>query len=218
MRFAIVECLYWLRGPGLCQGRCPWRSAGHHRATADLFNRAYAGRAIPLGLARPGLSVLRRNADGGSCSRGQLFLEGHSTNRGRLDRGRSSKAQDSREFRLALGIVIATIPIVIAGAAAAHFLNACATPARALIVIAVACLVMSALLACPEILAVHTRTISDLKLRDALIVGIAQVGALIPGVSRSGSTLTAALCLDLKRDEAAGFLSCSDCRPSRWPD
>jgi len=94
----------------------------------------------------------------------------------------------------------------------------CATPARALIVIAVACLVMSALLACPEILAVHTRTISDLKLRDALIVGIAQVGALIPGVSRSGSTLTAALCLDLKRDEAAGFLSCSDCRPSRWPD
>jgi len=57
----------------------------------------------------------------------------------------------------------------------------------------------------PEILAVHTRTISDLKLRDALIVGIAQVGALIPGVSRSGSTLTAALCLDLKRDEAARF-------------
>ena len=64
---------------------------------------------------------------------------------------------------------------------------------------------MSALLACPEILAVHTRTISDLKLRDALIVGIAQVGALIPGVSRSGSTLTAALCLDLKRDEAGRF-------------
>jgi len=64
---------------------------------------------------------------------------------------------------------------------------------------------MSALLACPEILAVHTRTISDLKLRDALIVGIAQVGALIPGFSRSGSTLTAALCLDLKRDEAARF-------------
>ena len=112
----------------------------------------------------------------------------------------------SREFRLALGIVIATIPIVIAGAAAAHFLNAlCHAGARFNCVIAVACLVMSALLACPEILAVHTRTISDLKLRDALIVGIAQVGALIPGVSRSGSTLTAALCLDLKRDEAARF-------------
>ena len=109
------------------------------------------------------------------------------------------------DLRLTLGIVIATIPIVIAGAAAAHFLNACATPARSLIVIAVACLVMSALLAMAEVLAVHTRTINDMSIGDALIVGVAQVGALIPGVSRSGSTLTAALSLDLKREEAARF-------------
>jgi undecaprenyl-diphosphatase len=111
----------------------------------------------------------------------------------------------SPDIRLALGIIIATVPIVIAGAAAAHFLNACATPARALIVIGVACLVMSALLAVAEILAVHTRTIKEMRLRDAFIVGLAQVGALIPGVSRSGSTLTAALSLDLKREEAARF-------------
>lgn len=38
-----------------------------------------------------------------------------------------------------------------------------------------------------------------------MIVGLAQVGALIPGVSRSGSTLTAALWLGLKREEAARF-------------
>jgi undecaprenyl-diphosphatase len=38
-----------------------------------------------------------------------------------------------------------------------------------------------------------------------MIVGIAQIGALIPGVSRSGSTLTAALALGFKRDEAARF-------------
>ena len=38
-----------------------------------------------------------------------------------------------------------------------------------------------------------------------MIVGLAQVGALIPGVSRSGSTLTAAMFLDLERDEAARF-------------
>jgi len=42
-------------------------------------------------------------------------------------------------------------------------------------------------------------------LRDALIVGLAQVGALIPGVSRSGSTLTAAMFLGFKREEAARF-------------
>jgi undecaprenyl-diphosphatase len=111
----------------------------------------------------------------------------------------------SQEFRLALGILIATIPIVIVGAATAHFLNACSTPDRSLIVIGVACLVMSCLLAMAELLAVHSRTINDMRLRDALIVGIAQVGALVPGVSRSGSTLTAALCLDLKREEAARF-------------
>jgi len=42
-------------------------------------------------------------------------------------------------------------------------------------------------------LARHVRTLENVKLSDALTVGIAQVGALIPGVSRSGSTLTAAL-------------------------
>ena len=44
-----------------------------------------------------------------------------------------------------------------------------------------------------------------MTLLDALVVGVAQIGALIPGVSRSGSTLTAALFLDLKREEAARF-------------
>ena len=44
-----------------------------------------------------------------------------------------------------------------------------------------------------------------MTLLDAFLVGLAQVGALIPGVSRSGSTLTAALLLDLKREEAARF-------------
>ena len=44
-----------------------------------------------------------------------------------------------------------------------------------------------------------------MTLLDAMVVGIAQVGALIPGVSRSGSSLTAALFLDLKREEAARF-------------
>ena len=44
-----------------------------------------------------------------------------------------------------------------------------------------------------------------MTLLDAMVVGVAQIGALIPGVSRSGSTLTAALFLDLKREEAARF-------------
>jgi undecaprenyl pyrophosphate phosphatase UppP len=61
------------------------------------------------------------------------------------------------------------------------------------------------LLAFAEVYARHKRTIAQASMVDALLVGIAQVGALIPGVSRSGSTLTAALALGFQRDEAARF-------------
>src|SRR5947207_1213082 len=111
----------------------------------------------------------------------------------------------SDEFRLALGIVLATIPIGIAGLALASVLNNCGTPLRGIAVIGWACIAMSLLLALAEILCRHKRSMADMRLRDAVIVGLAQVGALIPGVSRSGSTLTAALFLNFKRDDAARF-------------
>jgi undecaprenyl-diphosphatase len=108
-----------------------------------------------------------------------------------------------RSFQFALWIVLATIPIGIAGLALAKLLNTCNSPLRAVSVIGWACLVMAALLAIAEIWARHRRTIDKATIVDALIVGLAQTGALIPGVSRSGSTLTAALMLGFKRDEAA---------------
>jgi undecaprenyl-diphosphatase len=110
-----------------------------------------------------------------------------------------------RYFRLALWIVLATVPIGIAGLALAGVLNTCNSPLRGLAVIGWACIVMAALLALAEIAARHARKIEDASLIDALLVGLAQVGALIPGVSRSGSTLTAALALGFKREEAARF-------------
>ena len=66
-----------------------------------------------------------------------------------------------------------------------------------------ACIVMALLLGLAEILARHQRAFERVGLLDCLLVGIAQVGALIPGVSRSGSTLTAALFLGFRREEAA---------------
>jgi undecaprenyl-diphosphatase len=110
-----------------------------------------------------------------------------------------------RHLRLALWIVLATIPIAVAGLALAGVLNTCTSPLRSLSVIGWACIVMAALLALAEIAARHARKTEDASLMDALLVGIAQVGALIPGVSRSGSTLTAALGLGFKRAEAARF-------------
>ena len=108
-----------------------------------------------------------------------------------------------RYFQFALWIVLATVPIVIAGLALAKILNACGSPLRAVSVIGWACVAMGLLLAIAEIGARHRRTIENASLRDAILVGLAQAGALIPGVSRSGSTLTAALMLGFKRDEAA---------------
>ncbi len=108
-------------------------------------------------------------------------------------------------FRFFLWIIFATLPIAVFGLLLKSKLNACNSPLRTLAVIGVACIVMGALLAYAERAARHVRTIDNVSLWDAMVVGFAQVGALIPGVSRSGSTLTAALFLGLKREEAARF-------------
>jgi undecaprenyl-diphosphatase len=108
-------------------------------------------------------------------------------------------------FRLAVGIVIATIPIGVAGLALSSLLNACNSPLRGLTVIGLSSLGMALLMGISELTCSHQRGISEMRLRDALLVGIAQVGALIPGISRSGSTLTGALFLNFKREDAAQF-------------
>jgi len=106
-------------------------------------------------------------------------------------------------LKFAFGIVIGTIPIGIAGLALAKTLNTCGSPLRELWVVGAACLVMAFLLGLAELAARHQRSFDRVGLLDCLLVGIAQVGALIPGVSRSGSTLTAALFLGFRREDAA---------------
>ena len=108
-------------------------------------------------------------------------------------------------LKFAIGVVIGTIPIGIAGLALAKTLNTCGSPLRELWVVGAACIAMAVLLGLAELAARHQRSFDRVSLVDCVLVGIAQVGALIPGVSRSGSTLTAALFLGFKRDEAARF-------------
>src|SRR5580704_1726709 len=108
-------------------------------------------------------------------------------------------------FRLSVWILLATIPIGIAGLALSGVLNTCNSPMCSISVFGWACVVMALLLAITEVCARHKRPIENVTFVDAMIVGLAQVGALIPGVSRSGSTLTAALALGFKRAEAARF-------------
>jgi undecaprenyl-diphosphatase len=111
----------------------------------------------------------------------------------------------SPPFRMFIAILLATIPIGVAGLLLSSMLNACNTQIRSLQVIAIASIVMAALLAISELTCKHVRRMEQMRLRDALWVGLAQVGALIPGVSRSGSTLTGAMFLNFRREDAAQF-------------
>jgi undecaprenyl-diphosphatase len=120
----------------------------------------------------------------------------------------STRALVQRNFRdpclrFSIWIVFATVPIGVAGLALSSVLNACNSSLRAVSVVGWACVAMALLLAFTELYARHRRAVDNATLIDALLIGIAQVGALIPGVSRSGSTLTAALALGFQRAEAA---------------
>ncbi len=63
----------------------------------------------------------------------------------------------------------------------------------------------AALLFVAERVARHTREMTDLRVADALGIGLAQALALFPGISRSGITIATGLLLGLKRDAAARF-------------
>jgi len=112
----------------------------------------------------------------------------------------------SNDFRLALGIVLGTIPIVIFGllikVLIPDFDN---SPVRSLAAIAVASIAMSLLLGLAEQVGKRKRNFDNLGIKDGVLMGLAQALALIPGVSRSGSTLTAGLFMGLERAAAARF-------------
>ncbi len=112
---------------------------------------------------------------------------------------------NDRHLRLAMFIVVASLPLVVGGLALSKTLNACGSPLRTLTTIGWACVAMGVLLALAELFAQHRRKLPSATWLDAIVVGVAQAGALIPGVSRSGSTLTAALGLGFKREDAARF-------------
>lgn len=111
--------------------------------------------------------------------------------------------------RLALYVIVASIPGAFFGALLDsrieerfHVENA---SGGALLTIAAALIVMGLLLALAERVALHRRALGDLGWRDAIIVGVAQAFALLPGVSRSGTTITTGLFLGMKRETAARF-------------
>ncbi|MGD1863666.1 MAG: undecaprenyl-diphosphate phosphatase, partial [Phormidesmis sp.] len=112
----------------------------------------------------------------------------------------------SHDFRLGLGILLGTLPIVVIGLYLKLFVPGYEdSVVRTTAAIAIPSIVMAILLAIAELIGRRKRDFTNLGLSDGILVGIAQAFALVPGSSRSGSTLTAGLFIGLERETAARF-------------
>src|ERR1044072_516324 len=100
-------------------------------------------------------------------------------------------------------IIIGTIPVVIVGLAFKKQIEGAFT--KNLMVIATMMILVAILLAIAEAVSKRQRRMQDLGIKDALAVGLAQCLALIPGSSRSGSTIMAGLFVGEMVDPAARF-------------
>lgn len=114
-----------------------------------------------------------------------------------------------QDRRMAWYLLIACIP---GGLAGVIFENRIQTsfhslpiPRGSMILMAVIIAVLGGLLWLADRLARHDRPLGTLSFRDAILIGLAQACAIFPGVSRSGSTITAGLALGLEREAAAKF-------------
>lgn len=115
---------------------------------------------------------------------------------------RSLRGESSYEGRLGWAIFWGTIPIVVIGFLAKKHIEG---SLRSMTVIASMLIIMGILMFIAEKVGTHKRSSDSLTTRDGLFVGLWQAIALIPGASRSGSTITGALFLGLDRAAAARF-------------
>lgn len=123
-----------------------------------------------------------------------------------LARGKLATTQDAR---LGWMIVLGTLPIVVCGLAFKEHIE---TTLRSLYVMSAALAGVAALLALAEWVVARRRAagiagreLSQAGWLDAIVVGVAQAAALVPGTSRSGATILGGLCSGLTREAAARF-------------
>ncbi len=106
------------------------------------------------------------------------------------------------ESRLAWSIAVGSLPIVILGLTFKDFIE---TEARSLTLIGSSLILFAVLLYLSERVSKQNREIKSLTMRDILLIGVCQAFALIPGCSRSGSTIMGGLFLGMTREGAARF-------------
>ena len=172
----------------------PISSSAHLRVVPSLLGWADPGTAfsavIQLGSTAAVITYFSRDLIG--------LLKGSFT---------ALKSQDymNHDLRLLVGIMIGTIPICLLGLLFKHLLEQDQSPIRSLNVIGCASIIMGLLLFFAEQQDKQSRDLLQTGILDGLLVGLGQALALIPGCSRSGSTLTIALLLGIKRPDAAKF-------------
>jgi undecaprenyl-diphosphatase len=106
------------------------------------------------------------------------------------------------DARLGWFVLVGTLPVGILGLLYKHQIE---TSLRSLYVIAVAMIGLAVVLLVAERIASHRRTLDQMTWRDGIVIGLFQALALIPGSSRSGTTLTGGLALGFRREDAARY-------------
>ena len=106
------------------------------------------------------------------------------------------------EARLAWFVLVGTLPVAILGLLFKQHIE---TSLRSLYVIASAMVGLALVLLLAERIAQHKRTLNEMGWTDAIVIGLCQALALIPGSSRSGTTLTGGLALGFRREDAARY-------------
>lgn len=112
-------------------------------------------------------------------------------------------SKQSTNSKLGWMIILGTIPIVVIGLLFKDIIEGALT--KNLYVISGSLIVLAIILAIAEKTAKFNKDIDDITIPDSILIGLAQAVALIPGSSRSGTTITGGLFLGLKRDVAARF-------------
>jgi undecaprenyl-diphosphatase len=112
-----------------------------------------------------------------------------------------TKDWQREEWKILVGIAIGTFPVLVGGL----ILKKLGIKLESPMLIAVMSVVMSILLGLAEKFGSRDRRFSQLETKDGIMVGLGQMIALLPGSSRSGSTLTTALFLGMERETAARF-------------
>ena len=113
---------------------------------------------------------------------------------------RGSIPRNDADARLGWIVIIGTVPIVIVGYFAQEAIR---SSLRSLWITAIVLIVFGILLGLADLLGRRTKELADVSYRDGIAIGLAQMLALIPGVSRSGASTSAGLALGYTRPTAA---------------